>query len=211
MAKKSLNARQQEFILVLAADPKGNQTLAAEKAGFSKKCAKSTGHKLMHLPQFAHVQAAYQDLVDKRLAKYDVTDDRIIQALSIIAFGDRTRIHTTKPEDLFPEERILVDGYKTRSLNDGTSKVRVEVIMPDRERAIDKLCKIRGMYRNRHEVKLDVSIAAARQVEESILGSLAKLAAASDPAFLAGEPPAGEVSGAPAQLGVLGETGTATP
>lgn len=183
---KQLTGQQREFLQALSADPKQDQTKAAIKAGYSPKTAKGTASKLMNLPCFAHVQAAYKALVDSRMARYNVTNERIIQELSIIALGDRSRISRKEDgkviiadsDELFPDERVMVEGYREKSKNDGTDGTMIEVIQHSKVDALKTLAKIRGMLRERHEVKLDVSISASRQIEQDVLGKLAGLAAA---------------------------------
>lgn len=89
---KKLTRKQALFVRALASDPRANLTAAAKEAGYSEKMAGRIGWQLMNEPKYAHVQEAFNRLERKRLAKYDVTADRVIKRLSAIAFTDITAI-----------------------------------------------------------------------------------------------------------------------
>ena len=131
----------------------------------------------MTSPKFAHVQAEYQRLHAEWLAKYDVTDDRIIRALAVAAFADRYEMARLPFEQWDDDQRMAIHHFRKKNLNNKQGEVRTEVVLRDPERALDRLCRIRGMYKNKHEVKLDVTIASARAAEESFMGRMASLAA----------------------------------
>lgn len=203
---KQLSVQQREFVMALAADPKHCQKSAAIAAGYSPKTAITMASQLMTLPKYAHVQAEFQRLMAARLAKYEVTKEGIERELAMIAFGDRTRISrlelvpvrnpdgspaldeignhlfrqevvVTPTADLFPDERAMVLGYREKAKNDGHGTM-IEVIQTDKVGALKTLAKIKGMLVQKHEVKLDMTLAAAAAAEESFLGKLDKLAKA---------------------------------
>jgi hypothetical protein len=186
---KKMTPAQQAFVRHLAADPKGNQTRAAIEAGYNAKTATEMASQLMNLPKYRHVQAAYQALVDARLAKLNVTEDKIERTLAAIAFGDQRRIQRlvdgklvlTDSDELFPEDALMIQGYKEVSLNDGTGETKVIPVFADRTRAAVTLAKIKGMLRERIEAKIDVHIHSAR---EALKSSLARLATAGGPGLL---------------------------
>lgn len=198
---RKLTPAQKAFVRHLAADPRGDQTKAAIAAGYSPRSATGIASDLMCLPKFRHVQEAYQRLVDARLAKLDVTEDKIERTLAAIAFGDQRKIQKlvdgklvlTDSDDLHPEEALMIQGYREVSLNDGTGETKVVPVFADRARAVTTLAKIKGLLRERIEAKIDVTIHDARQ---NLKSRLASLAAADSPGPVDREPDAGGTAGA---------------
>lgn len=200
-AGKKLLPMQRAFIEALAKDPRQNLTAAAKAAGYSAKSATKTASDLMNLPQFQHVQIAYQKLVDERFAaSTNKTDEDIFRILTAQAFGDRRAIQrvvdgkmvVTDSDDLFPEQEWMVDHYKVRSLNDGTGDTYLEPVLVSRLEAIKSLAKIRGLMREKVDVEAHVTIAEAR---ESLKGKLAGLAALGYSGQVAGKPDTEGVAG----------------
>jgi phage terminase small subunit len=62
-----------------------NATKAAERAGYSKRTAYSSGQRLL---SHVEVKAELEKRMAKRAAKTEITADRVLQELGLIGFGD---------------------------------------------------------------------------------------------------------------------------
>jgi len=181
---KKLLPMQRAFIEALAKDPRQNLTAAAKAAGYSPKAASKTASDLMNLPQYQHVQIAYQKLVDERFAQFtDKKDEDIFRILTAQAFGDRRGIQkivdgklvVVDSDELFPEQEWLIDHYRQRSLNDGTGDTFLEPVLVNRLDAVKSLAKIRGLMREKVDVEATITITEARESLKSKLAGFAAL------------------------------------
>jgi hypothetical protein len=174
---KELTPLQQSFINHLSQDPRQDLAKAARAAGYA---ADSAGWDLMHLPQYAHVQAAYKVLADERFAKFaNCTDEDVFRLFTVWAFGDRRKIRRVMcgeltVDDLWPEEEWLIDSYRAISRNDGSGDFVYAPEMVSRREAAVILAKMKGMLRER--VQLDASI-EFEAAQKSLDGKLDMLAA----------------------------------
>lgn len=62
-----------------------NATKAAERCGYSNKCARNAGARLM---ANANIQAAIRELMEKRQERLEITADKWLRELAIIGFSD---------------------------------------------------------------------------------------------------------------------------
>ena len=169
-----LTEQQAIFIETLAKDPTNNAAAAARAAGYSPKAAKAQAYKLLEQP---HIAAAYKELVDRRMARYGVTDCTIIEGLAHIAFGDRrkvlqwtkSRLILTPSEDLFPEEAALVKKIVFRETEEGRVP---EVTFHSSQEALVALAKIKGLLRERLDVSVDMQFSNAAQWAKDTLENL---------------------------------------
>lgn len=83
MANEKLNARQELFVAEYLTDL--NATRAAISAGYSAKTAESMGSQLLRNIKVAAVISEKQG---KRLAKLEISADRVLQELAKLAFFD---------------------------------------------------------------------------------------------------------------------------
>jgi len=82
-----LNQRQEMFCREYIKDLNGTQ--AAIRAGYSEKTAASIGQENLIKPE---IQAEIQKLMDVRSNKVEVTADRVLQELKVMAFYDAADI-----------------------------------------------------------------------------------------------------------------------
>lgn len=172
--RPALTEQQAMFVEALAKDPKGNAAAAARAAGYSPKSARLIARDLLDKP---HVAAAYKELVDRRMARYGVTDCSIIEGLAHIAFGDRrkvlqwtkSRLILTPSEELYPEEAALVKKITFRETEDGRVP---EVTFHSSQEALVSLAKIKGLLRERLDVSVNVQFSNAAQWAKDTLENL---------------------------------------
>jgi phage terminase small subunit len=89
----ALNTKQLRFIAEYQVD--GNATKAAERSGYSKKTAGQIGERLL---KKVEIKAAITVAEAQRLAKLDVTVERVRAELAKVAFGP-TAPALAKPSD----------------------------------------------------------------------------------------------------------------
>jgi phage terminase small subunit len=80
---KKFPARQVLFVQEYLKDL--NATQAATRAGYSKKTAEQLGHQLLKKPSVA---AAITKAQQKRAKRLEITADRVLQEIAILAFSD---------------------------------------------------------------------------------------------------------------------------
>lgn len=105
---KKLTPKQREFIrqyLLLR-----NATKAAIAAGYSAKTAGSIGEENLKKPEIAAAIAAAGKKVEE---KFEITQEKILQELAVIAFGNLA--------DVVDEEGNIIDDHKAKFLG-GYSK-----------------------------------------------------------------------------------------
>lgn len=181
-----LTRRQQLFVERLSQDPRRNSAEAAREAGYTCKNPddyKKVGWALMNLPENAHVQAAYKKLSEERWKKAtSVTDEQVMEMLTAQAFASRERIARPGPdgrlectpfEELWPEERWLVDYYRVITLNDGSGDTVLQPVLVPRQKAVELLAKAKGLFVERIKHEGGLSLEAER---ESLRQALAELA-----------------------------------
>ncbi|MFI0608477.1 MAG: terminase small subunit [Anaerolineae bacterium] len=166
-ATKRLNPQQIKFLEALALDPRANQTKAAIAAGYSEKTATVIASRLMAEP---HVKAAWDSIQAKRLAKFELTAEKVIGTLSQIAFGDRREVAEWGPDglkvkdsgELWPEQALLIQAVSKQDTEWGmTLKVKFE----NRIEALKLLGKHLKLFLDKHELKLDLGNAHGEVIE----------------------------------------------
>jgi phage terminase small subunit len=83
MAEKQLTPKQARYVEEILIDE--NQTQAAIRAGYSERNAVKIGSQLMDKP---HVAKAIQAARDKRSKRTEITSDRVLQELGVVAFAN---------------------------------------------------------------------------------------------------------------------------
>lgn len=157
-----LTRQQDAFVDALVNDPKGNQTAAALKAGYSPKTACSIASEMMRDPKFAHVQAAYDERLKQRKAHLKITPERTLEEVAAIAYGDRRRVgkwgndgyEPNESDDLFPEEAAMVAGFSQEDTKYGT---RTKVKFESKLEALKLLGKKDKLWIDKVEMELDLS------------------------------------------------------
>ena len=138
--------RELRFVEILSADPKGNATAAARKAGYPERSAKQRAYELMNSERFSHVQDALNARKLERLAKCKVNRQKALQELAYIAFGNPGDIFdwgpdgiTLRPlESLWPEQCVMIGSISHTTTPVGTS---VTVRLANKVKALELLLR----------------------------------------------------------------------
>lgn len=182
-----LGPQEEQFALWYARWP--NATRAALKAGYTKASAHNAGWRLLQRDDVKDLIAAERKARSERLF---VTPDRIVEALSAIAFGDTREVVTwdgdgnaeiTPADELHEDQAMLVEGIvrKERVTGEGETTTTTEIKLSNRQAALDKLARIQGLYKDRVEVT-DGDGLAARLEAKRLARVAARAAAAGAPA-----------------------------
>lgn len=148
---KRLSAKQRRFIAEYLTD--GNGTQAAIRANYAKRSAGSQAFDLLKKPE---IQAAIQE----RLAKYEVTAERVIAELARLAFAN-----------LLDHEGAIAEGSLSELTRDQAAGL-VEWhqdknggihVKLDKVAALDRLGKYLKLFTERVEVSDDADLLAALQ------------------------------------------------
>lgn len=124
--KKKLTKQQRLFVAEYTGDPKRNQTQAAIRAKYSEKTATVTAARLL---TYVHVQEAVEDAMRAQEKRIEITSDRILQELAIIAFSDPKHYIEIQPDGTV---RVLtldeIDGPAARAIKEvkGSFKIAEE-------------------------------------------------------------------------------------
>jgi phage terminase small subunit len=161
----ALTAKQarfaQEYIIDL------NATQAAVRAGYSKKTAEVQANQLMKQPL---VQAAISEAINARSNRTQIDADRVLVELGRLGFSDLRDLFTENG-DLRPIGSWSDDAAAAVSSvevvvkpigNDGDGNKIVEHIhkirLWDKNAALEKIAKHLGMFIEKHEHKVNVTL-----------------------------------------------------
>lgn len=157
----SLSAKQQRFVDEYLVDC--NATQAAIRAGYSERTAKEQGARLL---TNVHVSAALAKRQGKLAEKYEVTQERVIQAIAQVAFGDIRKMFDEngalrKPSEWDDETAASVAGMDVVTVQAGEGAVEyvAKIKRTDRLRAIDQLARHLALYNDRLEVNVTEGLA----------------------------------------------------
>jgi phage terminase small subunit len=139
----------------------GNATQAAINAGYSQKTAYKIGAENLKKPQIASILAQKQTVIaarqDERLAKMELTEERIAREIARIAFFDPRKMFAPDGRPLSVTEldddtAAAIGGLDVLEQYEGSGEDRRLVGLvkkykiSDKNSALDKAAKIRGMY-----------------------------------------------------------------
>ena len=149
MAHKPLTARQSTFVQEYLVDLNGTQ--AAIRAGYSKRSAECTASRML---RNAKVVTALQKAMAERSKRVQVSQDRVIEELALVAFSnlgdfvewgpDGIKIKDTAGDLNDEQKRCVAEVSETRSEHSATIRFRLH----DKIAALDKLARHLGMYMN---------------------------------------------------------------
>jgi hypothetical protein len=98
-----------------------------------------------------------------RAPRLRISEERIVEAYAAIAFGDVRsvvsyddgKVKITPSVDLTEDEVMLIASIEThtRTDRDGNVTVTTRIKLQDRQRALEALARIKGMFRDRIEVE----------------------------------------------------------
>jgi len=149
--------KQKRFIQEYLVDL--NATKAALRAGYSPNTASEIGYENLNKPQIAElIQKSFQ----KRAARTEITQDKIVRGLAQIAFSDIRRIVSWDNRGIpiaIPSSEIddntamAIKGITfTESIYQGKTERRLKVDLWDKPRALEGLAKHNGMFTEKHEI-----------------------------------------------------------
>lgn len=164
MAERELTAKQQRFVAEYLIDL--NATQSAVRAGYSAKTAEQQGPRLLGN---AGVAAAIQKALQKRAARTEITQDRVLLELSRIAFFDPRRLlnadGSPKPiNELDDDTAAAVAGLDIVEEFEGTGEDRVFVGYTKKFKIADKNVALTNAMRHLGLMKDKV------EIEHTILG-----------------------------------------
>jgi phage terminase small subunit len=145
-----LSWKQRRFLAFYLADPDRNPRKAALKAGYSAGFSQSQVWNLLKEPQIA---GAINEIDRKSFKKLDITHERILQELAVMAFANIDDYLTREPDPNDPTKVIVkVDVSKTsvqsmsavKEIGLEASKQRVALF--DKLGALERLGKFSGLF-----------------------------------------------------------------
>lgn len=165
-----LNAKQRKFVREYLLDL--NATQAAIRAGYSRRTAGSQAHELL---KNLEIKKAIQKGMDKAAARYDISKERILKELAIIAYSDLKHHldidpdtgairakgfgempgETSRALKSIKEDRVIkedADGHKVTVFD----KIRFE--LHDKLKALELLGKHRGMFADKVDLSGELSV-----------------------------------------------------
>ena len=158
MTYEDLVPKRQRFVDEYLVDL--NATQAAIRAGYSKSTAGSIGGEILQKPE---IQAAIAERMAERASRTEITQDRVLQELARIAFGDARRVMSWGPDGVIlresseltdDEAAMVVEASQTTSQGGGSIKLK----LADKLGALDKIGRHLGMFIDRTEVNMAVSL-----------------------------------------------------
>lgn len=116
-----MNARQRQFCEEYLIDL--NATQAAIRAGYSEKYAHTNATKLL---QITTIKAKIEEQMAERAKRTEITQDRVLKELAIIAFSNAADYAAVVDEETYVE----VDGEWIKLLDDDGNPVLKRTVKP---------------------------------------------------------------------------------
>lgn len=144
----------------------GNATQAAIHAGYSQKTAHVIGQENLRKPAIASLLAQKQTVIaarqDERLAKMELTEERVLREIARLAFFDPRKLFAADGRplgitELDDDTAAAISGVEVLESYDGSGPGRVLVgivkkyKVADKNAALDKAAKILGQYKKDNE------------------------------------------------------------
>lgn len=148
----ALNDKQRRFVDEYLIDL--NATQAAIRAGYSAKTAASQGERLL---RNVEIQALLTERMKAREQRTDVTQDRVVNELAKIAFGDPRKVMAWGPSgvklkdsaELTDDEAAFVSEVsETTTEHGGSLKLKTN----DKLKALELLGRHLGMFKEKVEL-----------------------------------------------------------
>lgn len=170
-----MNARQEMFAREYLTDFCATQ--AAIRAGYSERTAGSQGERLL---RNVEVKELIDTLMAERVTKIDVTQERVIQELARIAFGDlRSVVEWDGKTVTLKSSKVLTDDDAATLAEVAENERGVRIKRFDKLKALELIGKHLGMFRERFEVsgpdggKIPLDLSG--KTDEELLALLEKL------------------------------------
>lgn len=169
MSDKELTPKQEAFCNEYIIDFNGTQS--AIRAGFSEKTARQQADRLLSK---LDIQARVKELIDKRSARTEITQDKVLIEIARLAFNDPRKAFDADgnmlPVQRWPDEvAAAISAIKVTEVKTSDSETETylkEIKFWDKGAAQEKLCKHLGMYEkdNTQTQQATASIAAAAAI-----------------------------------------------
>lgn len=152
-----LTAKQKRFVDEYLVDL--NATQAAIRAGYSAKRADAIGYENLRKPVIA---AAIGEMQMKRAERTGITQDRVLNELARVAFGDPRKVMSWGPRGvtlinsttLTDDEAAMVsEASETITAGGGSVKLKLN----DKLRALEMLGRHLGMFTDKMEISGELS------------------------------------------------------
>lgn len=154
----TMTDRQRRFVAEYLIDC--NAAGAAVRAGYSARGARQRAHALL---QTHAVRSAVEKAMKEREERTRITQDRIVEELARIAFGDPREAVTWGPDGV----RLVPSGELTEEQAAGIAEVAEstrgtpKLKRHDKVKALELLGKHLGMFASKTELSGNVDLAAA--------------------------------------------------
>lgn len=155
-----LNPKQQRFVAEYLVDL--NATQAAIRAGYSAHTAESQGSRLLRKDKVQEAIRAGRERIAKRI---EVTQERVLQELARLAFGDIRKLFASdgrmlRPHELDDDTAAMLAGVEVKMVAAGDDMVDElrKVRAWDKARALELLARHLGMLNDKLELKLNEGI-----------------------------------------------------
>jgi phage terminase small subunit len=143
----SLNRKQQRFVDEYLIDL--NATQAAIRAGYSAKTAEQIGYQLL---QKTSVAQAVAKAKSARSDRTQVTADRVLEEIALIAFADPRKVMSWGPEGITLIASEDLDDAAAAIVSEVCeSKEGLRVKLAPKLEALSKLGLHLGLFKHRHE------------------------------------------------------------
>jgi len=164
----TLNDKQKLFALEYMVDR--NATKAAERAGYSKKTAKQQGSRLL---SNVDIQALIQGSHQKRAEKLEITTDRVVQEIAMVAFAnmglvcdwdEEGNLKLTARDSMSPEGLAALNMIqKVDTYAEGeVASTKLSFKLNDKLKALELLTKYLGILDGSGAKKDDTGSAKSR-------------------------------------------------
>ena len=117
-----VNKRQRQFCDEYLIDL--NATQAAIRAGYAEKYASTNAHKLL---QITAIKAKIDELMAARAKRSEITQDRVLKELAIIAFSNAADYATVVEREAFIENE---NGYHIKLTDEDGNPVMYRTVEP---------------------------------------------------------------------------------
>ena len=170
--EKPLTTKQRRFVDEYLLDM--NATAAAKRAGYREHSAAQNGSGFLQRP---NVAAEVERRLAERRQRTDVTAQRVIRELARIAFADIGRIMTWSGDDMTvrPPGEISEDDRaaiaEVAAVKRKNGDVAARVVLHDKERALEALCRFLGLFNPRAAYEAGV-IKSPAQLADEVRGKL---------------------------------------
>lgn len=147
----SLTPRQKRFVEEYLIDLNGGH--AAERAGYSPKSARQQASYLLRKPKIKRAVAAARDI---RAERTQITQDRVLEELALIAFADMAEFVDWSDAGIAVRSRERLSEGQTRAIAEVSGNVTgtggtVKVKLHDKRGALVDIGKHLGMFKSLHE------------------------------------------------------------